>query len=168
VELLRDLHVEAAVFGDFHQLAFFPPFQRRHAVGNFRECPLHGFGGRGNSEGLSGARFSSMLAVMKTTESLIEQALRMGAGQRARLAHVGTVDEEQGTGQLRAAVGGRDRNNQIHGCGLPVRQGEQAVELRLRTVAQPDRLVTELLVRLGFRLSSRSRKVENVVAKPAL
>jgi putative addiction module component (TIGR02574 family) len=29
-----------------------------------------------------------MLAVMKTTESLIEQALRMGAGQRARLAHV--------------------------------------------------------------------------------
>ena len=48
---------------------------------------------------------------------------------------------------------------------LPVRQSEQTVELYLRTVAQPDPLVAELLARLGLRLPSRSRKVENVVAK---
>jgi transposase len=48
---------------------------------------------------------------------------------------------------------------------LPVRQGEQTVELHLRTVAKPDRLVAELLARLGLHLPARSRKVENVVAK---
>ena len=51
---------------------------------------------------------------------------------------------------------------------LPVRQGEQTVELSLRTVAKPDRLVAELLARLGLQLPARSRKVENVVAKTTL
>lgn len=51
---------------------------------------------------------------------------------------------------------------------LPVRQGEQTVELHLRTVAKPERLVVELLTRLGLRLPARSRKVENVVAKTTL
>jgi hypothetical protein len=51
---------------------------------------------------------------------------------------------------------------------VPVRQGEQTVELCLRTVAKPDRLVAEVLTRLSLRLPTRSRKVENVVGKTTL
>jgi transposase len=46
---------------------------------------------------------------------------------------------------------------------LPVRQGEQTVDLRLRMVAKPDRLVAELLQRLDLQLPNRSRVVENAV-----
>jgi transposase len=48
---------------------------------------------------------------------------------------------------------------------LPVRQGEQTIELRLRTVAKPERMVAELLQRLDLHLPARSRMVENVVEK---
>ena len=51
---------------------------------------------------------------------------------------------------------------------LPIRQAEETIELRLRTVAKPDRLVAELLHRLGLELPVRSRVVENVVAKNGL
>lgn len=50
---------------------------------------------------------------------------------------------------------------------LPVRQGDQTVELRLRTVAKPERLVAELLARLGLRLPARSWQIETVVEKTA-
>lgn len=46
---------------------------------------------------------------------------------------------------------------------LPVRTTEGTTELRLRTVAQPDRMVAELLQHLGLHLPTRSRVVENVV-----
>jgi transposase len=48
---------------------------------------------------------------------------------------------------------------------LPLRQGEQIAELRLRTVSKPERIVAELLQHLGLHLPSRSRIVENVVEK---
>jgi transposase len=50
---------------------------------------------------------------------------------------------------------------------LPVRPGEAAEprEVRLRVVARPDRLVAELLVRLGLELPSAPRLVQNVVEK---
>ena len=48
---------------------------------------------------------------------------------------------------------------------LPVRQGDQTVDLRLRVVAKPDRLVAELLQRLDLHLPTRSRVIENVVTK---
>src|SRR5437016_1802787 len=34
VEFLCDLHVETTILGNLHQLAFFPPTQRRHAIGH--------------------------------------------------------------------------------------------------------------------------------------
>jgi transposase len=46
---------------------------------------------------------------------------------------------------------------------LPVRSAVGTTELRLRTVAQPEPLVAELLQHLGLHLPTRSRFVENVV-----
>ena len=51
---------------------------------------------------------------------------------------------------------------------LPVRHGEGTTELRLRIVSKPERMVAELLQRLDLHLPTRSRVVENVVAKTAL
>jgi len=51
---------------------------------------------------------------------------------------------------------------------LPVRQSEQSIDLRLRTVAKPERLVAELLQRLDLQLPARSQMVENVVEKRTL
>jgi len=50
---------------------------------------------------------------------------------------------------------------------LPVKETEnqQSPELRLRVVARPDRMVAELLVRLGLELPSVPRIVQNVVEK---
>lgn len=50
---------------------------------------------------------------------------------------------------------------------LPVKESEsqQTRELRLRVVARPDRMVAELLVRLGLELPSVPRIVQNVVEK---
>ncbi len=50
---------------------------------------------------------------------------------------------------------------------LPVKetQSQQTRELRLRVVARPDRMVAELLVRLGLDLPSVPRIVQNVVEK---
>ncbi len=47
---------------------------------------------------------------------------------------------------------------------LPVQTAEGVSELRLRTVARPERLVAELLQRLGLTLPEQSRIVENAVA----
>ena len=47
---------------------------------------------------------------------------------------------------------------------LPVRTSTGVTELRLRTVARPDRRVAELLHHLGVQLPSGTRAVENVVA----
>jgi hypothetical protein len=46
---------------------------------------------------------------------------------------------------------------------LPVKTAEGVTELRLRTVAQPERLVAELLQRLGLHLPEQSRIVQNAV-----
>ena len=46
---------------------------------------------------------------------------------------------------------------------LPVKAGENISELRLRTVARPERMVAELLQRLGLHLPEQSRTVENAV-----
>jgi transposase len=48
---------------------------------------------------------------------------------------------------------------------LPVRQGQESREVRLRVVARPDRPVAELLVRLGLQLPSIPKLVQNVVEK---
>lgn len=48
---------------------------------------------------------------------------------------------------------------------LPVRTAEGVTELRLRTVARPERRVAELLHHLGVELPAGTRAVENVVAK---
>jgi transposase len=48
---------------------------------------------------------------------------------------------------------------------LPVRTGEGTTDLRLRVVSKPDRMVAELLQRLGLQLPTRSKIVENVVEK---
>ena len=48
---------------------------------------------------------------------------------------------------------------------LPVRTPEGATELRLRTVAKPERMVAELLQHLGLHLPAGTRAVENVVEK---
>lgn len=48
---------------------------------------------------------------------------------------------------------------------LPLRHGEQSLEIRLRTESKPERLVAGFLHRLDLRLPSRSRVVEKVVAK---
>jgi transposase len=47
---------------------------------------------------------------------------------------------------------------------LPVKTAEGVTEMRLRTVARPERLVAELLQRLGLHLPEQSRIVENAVA----
>jgi transposase len=44
---------------------------------------------------------------------------------------------------------------------LPVKAGESVTELRLRTVARPERMVAELLQRLGLHLPDQSRIVQN-------
>ena len=46
---------------------------------------------------------------------------------------------------------------------LPVKVGESVNELRLRTVARPERMVAELLQRLGLHLPDQSRIVQNAV-----
>lgn len=80
------------------------------------------------SQGLSGERFSSMLGEMKTAGTLTEQALRMKAGQRARLAHVliqsldadSDADAEQ---QWDAEIGRRVREiQQGRVRGIPARK----------------------------------------------
>jgi len=48
---------------------------------------------------------------------------------------------------------------------LPVRTAEGTTELRLRTVAKPERLVSELLQHLGLHLPTGIRPIENVVEK---
>jgi len=48
---------------------------------------------------------------------------------------------------------------------LPVRMAEGTTDLRLRVVSKPDRMVAELLQRLGLQLPVRSKIVENVVEK---
>jgi len=50
---------------------------------------------------------------------------------------------------------------------LPVRTGEGTTDLRLRVVSKPDRMVAELLHRLGLQLPTRTKVVENVVEKTA-
>jgi len=46
---------------------------------------------------------------------------------------------------------------------LPVKAGENASELRLRTVARPERMVAELLQQLGLHLPEQSRTIQNAV-----
>jgi hypothetical protein len=46
---------------------------------------------------------------------------------------------------------------------LPLKIAEGVSELRLRTVARPERLVAELLQRLGLHLPEQSRIVQNAV-----
>lgn len=48
---------------------------------------------------------------------------------------------------------------------LPVRTAQGTTELRLRVVSKPDRMVAELLQRLGLQLPEQSRIVGNVVEK---
>jgi len=48
---------------------------------------------------------------------------------------------------------------------LPIRTKEATTELRLRVVSKPDRMVAELLQRLGLRLPTRSKIIANVVEK---
>jgi len=48
---------------------------------------------------------------------------------------------------------------------VPVRRGERTVDLRLRTVAKPDKDVALLLAHLGLRLPQGSKVVQNVVEK---
>jgi transposase len=48
---------------------------------------------------------------------------------------------------------------------LPVRTEQGTTELRLRVVSKPDRMVAELLQRLGLQLPTRSKIIENVVEK---
>ena len=47
---------------------------------------------------------------------------------------------------------------------LPLKAGESVSELRLRTVARPERLVAELLQRLGLQMPEQSRIIQNAVA----
>lgn len=47
---------------------------------------------------------------------------------------------------------------------LPVKIGESISELRLRTVARPERLVAELLQQLGVQLPEQNRIVQNMAA----
>jgi transposase len=48
---------------------------------------------------------------------------------------------------------------------LPVRMAEGTMDVRLRTVSKPDRMVAELLQRLNLQLPGRSKILENVVEK---
>ena len=50
------------------------------------------------------------------------------------------------------------------GVILPLKAGESVSELRLRTVARPERLVAELLRRLGLQLPEQSRIIQDAVA----
>ena len=51
---------------------------------------------------------------------------------------------------------------------LPIKMAESTRELCLRTVARPERMVSELLQRLGLHLPEQSRTVQNVVQKTGL
>ena len=68
----------------------------------------------------------------------------------AAVAHAGTVDEEHWTGQMRAAVGGRDRDDPILGSGVARAARRATGRTAPRTVAGPARLVAEWLTRLGI------------------
>jgi transposase len=46
---------------------------------------------------------------------------------------------------------------------LPVKTGDSVSELRLRTVARPERMAAELLQRLGLHLPEQSRTIQNAV-----
>jgi hypothetical protein len=46
---------------------------------------------------------------------------------------------------------------------LPVKTPAGVTELRLRTVARPERMVAELLQQLGLQLPEQSRVVQNAV-----
>jgi transposase len=48
---------------------------------------------------------------------------------------------------------------------LPVRTAEGTAEMRLRTTSKPEKMVAELLHRLGLRVPGRSKLIENVVTK---
>jgi hypothetical protein len=48
---------------------------------------------------------------------------------------------------------------------LPIRTPQGTTDLQLRVVSKPDRMVAELLQRLGLHLPTRSKIVENVVEK---
>jgi transposase len=48
---------------------------------------------------------------------------------------------------------------------LPVRTEQGSTDLRLRVVSRPDRMVAELLQRLGLQLPARSKIIESVVEK---
>ena len=48
---------------------------------------------------------------------------------------------------------------------LPIERAGQHFELRLRTVAKPDKEVAQLLLRLGLQLPRQSKIIENVVPK---
>lgn len=48
---------------------------------------------------------------------------------------------------------------------IPVKSGERTIELRLRTVAKPDKDVALLLAHLGLHLPKGSKLVQNVVEK---
>ena len=47
---------------------------------------------------------------------------------------------------------------------LPIKTAESVSELRLRTVARPERLVAELLQHLGLQLPEQSQIIQNAVA----
>jgi hypothetical protein len=48
---------------------------------------------------------------------------------------------------------------------LPVKVGQGVSDLRLQTVARPERMVAELVQRLALHLPGRSRVIENTVEK---
>ena len=48
---------------------------------------------------------------------------------------------------------------------LPVRVGEERVDLHRRMVSKPDRMAPELLAHLALQLSARRKIIENVVQK---
>jgi transposase len=50
---------------------------------------------------------------------------------------------------------------------VPVKRGERVIDLRLRTVAKPDKDVAMLLSQLGLQLPTGSKLVQNVVEKKA-
>jgi hypothetical protein len=50
---------------------------------------------------------------------------------------------------------------------VPVKRGDQTIDLHLRTVAKPDPDVANLLAHLGLRLPKGSKMIQNVVEKIA-
>jgi hypothetical protein len=48
---------------------------------------------------------------------------------------------------------------------VPVKRGQEVIDLRMRTVAKPEQDVALLLAHLGLRLPKGSRIIENVVEK---